>query len=191
MSQTILSELRSLIHIIEDITGLASRWSGNIFVLDNEAIQLVSGRQALAEKRWNCDIVVNSILIEEPLRWRTLIHELLHSVSVGMNPGDYQRFRGWEEGTVEVLQRRMRPQILSQLGIVVEENIFQTVESQWVFNNYIEALETLRQALHEDEIAFYLTLLRTPLAMRLQYVYNLSNAPDYHRLAALSSGKLR
>ena len=74
---------------------------------------------------------------------------------------------------------------------LVDEEVFQPVESLWVYNNYIEALEMLRLALHEDDTTFYITLLHTPLAMRMQYAYNLSDAPDYRRLAALACGKLR
>jgi hypothetical protein len=191
LSQAILDELRALKQVIEDTTGLASRWSGNVLVLDSEAIEMMSGKRALAEKRWNCDIVVNGALAGSPLRWRTFIHELLHSVSVGMNPGDYLRFRGWEEGTVEILQRRLRPQIMGRLDIVVEEEVFHTVESLWVYNDYIEALERMRAALQEDDMAFYMTLLHTPLAMRMHYACHLSSDPAYRRLAALACGKLR
>lgn len=72
-------------------------------------MQTLLERRVLGEKRWGCDILFHADLTNNPLRWRTLLHEVLHSVSAGMTEQDYRRFRGWEEGVVEWLQRRWRP----------------------------------------------------------------------------------
>ena len=72
-----------------------------------------------------------------------------------MNEPDYQRFRGWEEGTVEWLQQRHRPKILHALGISAPPEVFADVENYWIMNSYSEALQVLQEACGFDEDSFY------------------------------------
>lgn len=95
-------------------------------------------------KPFRCDIVINKTLSEQDLRWRTLIHEMLHTFSAGYNPQDYQALRGWEEGVVEQLQRLLRPAVLAKLGVSVSEKVFEQVEDGHEYQKYVRALESMR-----------------------------------------------
>ena len=152
--------------------------------MTTEEILFVKGKNVLAEKQWGCSILVNSSIVDDPIRWRTLIHEMLHSVSVGTNEENYKRLRGWEEGVVEQLQRLLRPEILFRLNIAVPETTFTPAEAIWPYNSYIAAMERLRNYLKAD-------LLRTPLADRLSYARLLDASSEYLRVFAAASGRLR
>ena len=184
-------ELRVLQRIVEERTGLRSRWNGEALFRRPEEIQMMRGRHLLAEKRWNCDILVSTILVGNPLRWRTLLHEMLHAVSMGMNEQDYRRFQGWEEGVVEWLQRRWRPEILHELGVAPPPEVFAQAERHWPLNDYLEALQSLQEACGLTPEAFYLELLRTPLAKRLATVRAWGQGSDFLPLFARTIGKLR
>ena len=189
--ENIAGELYAVRTAVEELTGLSSRWSGKVIVIDSQELQILKGRDILAEKQWNCDIIVNASITMEPIRWRTLIHEMLHSVSVGMREAEYKRFRGWEEAVVERLQRNLRPQILNRIDVNVPETVFTQMETFWMYNSYIEAIESLRKYLGQEEISFYLELLKIPLVDRLAHVYALDSSDAYRRLFALALGKLR
>jgi len=156
-------EVAAIIALLREMTGLPSRWNGRI--------ELVQGVNYKGLKSFTCAIKINTILAGQDLRWRTLIHEGLHSVSSGLTQPDYQQFRGWEEGVVEQLQRLLRPSILANLNIAVPEEVFTQDEDKHRFNVYIDALETLRGAVGEkDAGGFYLWLLAIPLRERLTAV---------------------
>lgn len=127
-------------------------------------------------KPFTCRIVINTGLIGQPVRWRTLIHEALHSFSAGYNSADYQKWRGWEEGVVEQLQRLLRPLVLDRFGVVVDEDVFAQVESEHAFNPFMAALERLRTALGaEDPRIFYVGLLGTPIKDRPGFIFGRGN----------------
>jgi hypothetical protein len=94
----------------------------------------------------------------------------LHAVSVGYSSNDYQAFRGWEEGVVEKLQRLMGPNVMSRLGVSHEESIWQLREAVHPYNDYIDALEDVCNALGIAEgdaaLQFYVRLLGTPIKDR-------------------------
>ena len=135
--------------------------------------------------------MLHADLADSPLRWRTLLHEVLHSVSAGMGEQDYRRFRGWEEGVVEWLQRQWRPGMLHRIGASVPEEAFAAVERLWPLNGYLEALEALQEASGLDVDLFYRSLLRTPLAQRPAAVYAWGSSPGFLSLFAQTIGKLR
>ena len=189
--QSIQRELRALQQAVELRTGLPSRWDGRVLFLRSTETQMMRGRLLLAEKRWNCDILVCTILEDNPLRWRTLLHEILHSVSAGLNEPDYRRFLGWEEGVVEWLQRRWRPEILRELGVTLPNEVMIRVEQDWPLNDYLEALGTLQEQCGLTPEAFYLGLLRTPLAQRLATVRSWGQGPGFLPLFARTIGRLR
>ena len=187
----VLEELKAVRDAVERLTGLRSRWSGSVVLMNSREIMAMRGQPVLAEKRWSCDILLNTALMSSPTRWRTYIHEMLHSVSIGLNEQDLRRMRGWEEGVVEQMQRLLRPRILTDVGIVVPEEVFAAVDHAWTLNGFVEALETLRSALEREADAFYLELLRTPLRERLSYMLAQDPTPEFKRLFARSLGKLR
>ncbi len=184
-------ELNAVKEAVEQLTGLRSRWSGNVILLASREIVALKGTLTFAEKRWNCDVLVNADLIATPTRWRTYIHEMLHSVSVGLNETDVGRFRGWEEGVVEQTQRLFRQDIFTRIRIDSPESAYAEMDRLWKLNSYIKALEELRQVLLLDAEPYYLRLLQTPLNARLGLVRGFSSEPDYQRLFAYTIGKLR
>jgi hypothetical protein len=113
--EQIRGELERLQPLVEEITGLRSRWNG--------AVELVPTPGYRGAKRFSCAIVLDASLVGDDTRWRTSIHELLHSVSAGYVPSDYRSLRGWEEGVVEQLQRLIRPSLLARVGVVVPEEV--------------------------------------------------------------------
>lgn len=155
----IQQELVAIVDVLGELTGLTSRWNGEI--------ELSQDTRAFGRKPFSCRIVLNERLADQPVRWRTLIHEALHSFSAGYNREDYQAWRGWEEGVVEQLQRLLRPSVLAQLPITVDTAVFEVVEKAYTFNEYIEALEQLREASASRAAQeFYLDLLATEIKDR-------------------------
>lgn len=97
----IWQELKQIQQVLVGMLGRPSRWSGIVELTEDPYIR--------GAKPFRCDIIINAELSEKDLRWRTLIHEMLHTFSAGYQPLDYASFRGWEEGIVEQLQRVLRP----------------------------------------------------------------------------------
>ena len=172
----IAEELRRLLPLVEELTGLTSRWSG--------IVELVPEAEYLGLKPFSCEIRINATLAQQDTRWATLIHELLHSCSVGYKRDDFQNLRGWEEGVVEQLQRLLRPEILQRLDIRLSPDVFAIRELKHHFNPYIEALEEIRIALKGEGVpdnphTFYTNLLATPMKERPGYILSLG----YQRIA--------
>lgn len=138
----IQQELIAIIGALTEITGLTSRWSGDV--------ELTQDARVLGRKPFSCRIVLNEQLVIRATRWRTLIHEALHSFSAGYNMTDYQAALGWEEGVVEQTQRLLRPAVLKRLELEIDPSIFDLVEANYSFNRYIQALEQIRTAMHND-----------------------------------------
>lgn len=116
MTDSLRRELRQIESVLSQTIGRDSRWNGEVIITDNPGIR--------GAKPFRCAIVINAALANIDVRWRTLIHELLHTYSVGYDSQSYQEFRGWEEGVIEQLQRQLRPAILDQLNIAVVEEAF-------------------------------------------------------------------
>lgn len=151
-------ELEKIRAILSALLGRPSRWSGTLLLTSDPDIH--------GAKPFRCDSVVNETLAGQDARWRTLIHEMLHTFSAGYQVNDYRAFRGWEEGIVEYLQRLLRPTILAQIAPTVSEEVFREVEANHIYNDYIASLETLRKALKREESLFYFRLLETPIRDR-------------------------
>ena len=165
-AERILSELSEIVAVLSQITGLSSQWSG--------VAKLVEGVDFKGQKPFQCDILLNASLANENVRWRTLLHEALHSFSQGYNRDDFESFRGWEEGVVEKLQRLLRPSILSSLAVVVPEAVFRASEEQHLYNEYLVALSELQVLSGQPELQFYINLLGTPIRERPASIYALS-----------------
>ena len=187
----VLEELQAVRDVVERLTGLRSRWSGSVVLMDSREIVALKGYPILAEKRWNCDIVIDAAVTKLPTRWRTYVHEMLHSISVGLNEADYNRFRGWEEGVVEHLQRLLRPEVLAAVGAGGAEAVSGEMDAIWRMNPYVQAMETLRLSLGVEALPFYRRLLAVPLADRMVHVSGLNDSPEFRRLFVYTIGKLR
>lgn len=161
-------ELTGIVGVLSELTGLTSRWSGEV--------ELSQDARAFGRKPFSCRIVLAERLADQPVRWRTLIHEALHSFSAGYNMTDYQAFLGWEEGVVEQTQRLLRSSVLEKLDVQVAGSVFAAVEMAYSFNQYIQAIERMRVALsRNDEREFYLDLLATPIKQRHNLIFALGN----------------
>ena len=141
-------------------------------------------------KLWGCDIVINRSLLGQDERWRTLIHELLHSYSVGYSSTDYWASRGWEEGVVEQLQRLLRPEVLRRLHLNIPTTVFEAVQEHPLYNEYVAALEALRVAVGQEPVAFCLAFLAMPIRDRSTAAYGMGrhlDPPEYRSFVRVLS----
>lgn len=160
-------ELRSIEAVLGDLLGLPSNWNGQV--------TLVEGRTGgfLGKKRFSCGIEIDAELATQELRWRTLIHELLHAHSRGYNSIDFQGNMGWEEGVVEHLQRRLRPMIFARLGLQIDDEALRWADASHPYNPYLDDLEEIRSVMgieDTDATEFYRELLALPIRDRSPYV---------------------
>jgi len=151
-------ELAAITDVLEDILGRRSCWNGEVELSDDATM--------FGKASWSGRIVINRKVAQDDVRWRTLIHEALHTFSVGLTPVAYETLKGWEEGVVEQLQRLLRPRLLQSLGVRVPAPLFLAIEADHPYNLYVDALEGLRLSLGRSEEAFYLHLLSVPLGQR-------------------------
>jgi hypothetical protein len=98
-----------------------------------------------------------------------MLHELLHSVSVGVTAGNVQQWIGWEEGVVETCQRALRPAALASMEVPRMRAYFENLDANWPYNGYVDVLDAISEYLEADRSAFCLNLLRTPLPERAAY----------------------
>ena len=169
-AKQVCKELERVAPLLTELTGLPSRWNGQVELGQEEWFR--------GKKLFSCGIVIQAKLVTQETRWRTLIHESLHSRSTGYNSADYNTLIGWEEGVVEQTQRLLRPEVLARTGVQVEEAVFEEVETDHVYNRYIDALEDLRRSLsitEEQQTNFYVDLLATPIRDRATFVYSLGS----------------
>lgn len=151
-------ELNAIADVLEDILGRQSRWNGEVELSDEAA--------AYGKALWNGGIVLNRGVAASDARWRTEIHELLHTFSPGLTASDYLLLPGWEEGVVEQLQRSLRPHILARLSVHAPASVFAIVETGHQYNRYIAALDGLVTTLDDLSGTFYRELLAVPLKDR-------------------------
>lgn len=199
--RTIIEEVRQIIAVVEDLTGLPSRWNGGVLILadasgEAKTVGVLSHVSSLAKKEWSCSITVVESVLSDDRRWRTLLHEALHSVSVGLTKESYERYAPWEEAVVEGLQRLYRPSLLERLGLNIPKDQYAAQEAIWPYNPAVEALERIvaeRPDVPPQE--FLEQMLRTPLPDRLAFAFEYGRkAADFERFKrvyAAASGKLR
>jgi hypothetical protein len=159
-------ELRSIeAALAELLPGLPSNWNGQLTLADGRA------NGFLGKKLFSCGIEIDAALATDPLRWRTLMHEMLHAHSVGYRKTDFDDNMGWEEGVVEQMQRLLRPTILAKVSVPIDEELLRRADASHLYNPYIEHLEKLREGLGvEDATVFYRELLGVPIKERAVHV---------------------
>lgn len=161
----------AVIRLIERYSGLRSRWGGVIWVRD--ALSGQSGQK----HRW-CGISIREdVLLHRTRRWRTMIHEGLHSVSAVFSAGrlEPQHF-AWEEAIVEQAQRLLRPTIVDHLGLALVEDDFLSDDNLHPLNAHIARLEQHRTAVGEESEPFYVRLLGTDKEGRAREIIATSRA---------------
>ena len=95
-----------------------------------------------------------------------MIHEALHLHSPAYTKSEYSLTRGWGEGVVEQMQRLVRRDVLTEMGVTIGEDVFAERDDRHEYNGYIQALESLRLPLRMPALDFYGWLPATPLAQR-------------------------
>lgn len=148
---------------VEKATGRESRWTGTL-TLDPAAT--FSGKVD-----YNMNMTLSTgILDEQHYKWRTIIHELLHTISPQFSRMEFDNNPGWEEGVVEQMQRMIRQSVLRDVGVAIPEEDFAERDTTHRYNAYISALEVLRDILKLDRENFYPILLSIPLRDRRTWV---------------------
>ena len=150
----------------------------------------------LAKKERSCSITVVESILQDDQRWRTLLHEGLHSVSVGLMRDSYDRFAPWEEAVAESLQRLYRPLLFQQLGLDVPDSRFMALEAIWPYNRALEALGRIAAERPEVQVREFLEeMLRTPLPDRPAFAFEwgrqAADFAHFKRVCAAASGLLR
>lgn len=142
-----------LVKIVERETGLKSRWASTVYVTD--VLDFTIG-----VKRWDCGVEIGlGALRNKELAVKTLLHELIHSVSVGLNPDAYRTLTGYEEGPVEGLARVIYDEtVRGELGLGPGDST--------AYERYIQLLAAAAKTGKIDLRELYLKLLRTPLSDR-------------------------
>jgi hypothetical protein len=129
IKQQITADLVKLREGVEQETGRQSRWSGEVEIG-------VGDNKAQAVFRSNGNIGVLPELIYRKARWRTLIHELVHSLGEPVDQNEYSRLMGWEEGPVEIVQRAIRQAVMRDHKSAYDEAHIQRVEVQCICRGY-------------------------------------------------------
>ena len=133
---------RQIIRVLEDILGRPSRWNGNL-ALEREISY--SGMM-----HYDGSISISELACADPnLRWRTLLHEAVHTFSPPYTRREFLMARGWEEGVVEQMQRLLRPQVVAALGVHLDDVVLAGVEANHSYNVFIALLEDLRHRLND------------------------------------------
>ena len=199
--RTIIEEVRQIIAFVKEVTGLPSRWNGGLLILDDgtgeaQTAQMLSRVSYLAKKEWNCSITVVGSVLQDDQRWRTLLHEGLHSVSAGLTQESYDRFAPWEEAVVEGLQRLYRPSLLRELVLDVPESRFTSLEAIWPYNRAMEALGRIAAERPYLSVQDLLEgMLGTPLPDRPAFAFEWGRQCEdfarFKRVYAAASGFLR
>lgn len=169
LKEQIADELTKIDFVLTQMSlGGTNRWSGTVRIVETLAFK--------GKKGYDCAVEISSETARSAARWRTLIHELLHARSTGLNQKAYRQNRGWEEGTVENLQRLIRSRVLSELEAAPDEAAIAADEATFTFEQAVRDMESLRLEVCRLEggspedadkaIQFYSDLLKHPLEER-------------------------
>lgn len=156
LPQRVQQDVQGIIAEIERITGLQSRWTGNLLL---RTVNDPSYATTAGAKEWNCDISIRQDYTASVHYFHVCLHEAIHSVSVGLIPNNYILHKGFEEGVVEQCARLLSQEIAAVLGIPV-------FGGYGAYQTEINLLEDLRLLTSKPEREFYLGLLAVPLDRR-------------------------
>lgn len=152
------ANVTALVAAVQQLTGRKSAWSGRVLI--GTELNAIGRPAYFGAKPWNCDIVIHQDRLTHPGKYSTLLHEIFHSFSVGLNEPDFQIGVGWEEGTVEACTRLFRNVLLAAASLPPP------VDTRTSYNPELALLEILRLRAQKAEADFYILLLATPLSNR-------------------------
>jgi hypothetical protein len=158
-----LADLTRLMPQIVETTGLPTRWTGAVRVRGLEF-------GPAGQKHGWCGISIREdVLLKPELRWSTMIHEALHSVSAAFSSARLDpTSQRWEEAIAEQTQRLLRGELLGPLGIGLDETALRSRDATHRYNTHIDALERQRRVEGREARAFYLELLGSTPAARIR-----------------------
>lgn len=134
---------------ISDILGRPLSWNGSVGLRLPTSLE-----EPLGSFSWD-----GTIWITPDADMHSLIHELLHTHSVGLSQKTYVLYPRVEEAVVEGLTRTIGPEVAA--------------DYQYIFPYYdslVESLEEIRITLGSSRLAFYTQLIQTPLLSRIQFL---------------------
>ncbi len=182
--------LAQVVGALSDILGRPSRWTGTLKLTDSlfsSGVAHLDGRIEITRAVWR----------QPQYRWRTVVHESLHLCSPPYTSHEYSLSRGWEEGVVEQMQRLLRQEVFRRIGVAMAEDGFAERDAAHEYNDYIQALESLRHPLGLSSFDFYAWLLAAPLPGRLIAVRDAGDVlpgrdgrTAFRRLLLLAQAKL-
>lgn len=145
-----------------------SLWTGELENVPEDEM-----RGALAAMNPDGSVEISRDIAADPSRREpTLLHEMLHGRSAGLDIDTYNEMRGWEEGVIENLTRLKRVRMMEETG-----QGHHVAQERWaeaditIYPYYVEAIERLREWLGRDDAeGFYDELLGVELAERPRYL---------------------
>ena len=156
--ETLQTDMRRIVDFVETETGLASRWNGNVIISDETDAN--GDPKFVGRKEPECAITLHRVILGYKDRYLTSLHEVLHSVSIGMPMGErYGFWRSYEEGVVTALTELLAPKLAHVLGIELPTPIN-------TYPRLTDYLEIFRGEAGLKEQDFYLTLLQMPVRAR-------------------------
>jgi hypothetical protein len=160
-----LDDTRQIVALVEQETGLTSRWSGEI------RFTSAPGTAFLARKLPECPIEFHTDLLGDIEFYYAALEEALHSVSV-LTPSpvwDLNPFEGVEEAVVGAMVELLK---LPLRRLYTQDEMLLTLSTRTV-NHYqtnMAALGQLRRLADREHWLFYRGLLATPLARRHEVI---------------------
>lgn len=166
-------DTRTIIDVVERSVGRASTWRAPVLIEHGIGGALVTWRGVIhidergldqeveADRRYGVDALIT--------------HEVMHTVSAGVTPGDFSQWIGWEEGVAEGMRRVIQPEVFRALGYSPEGTRYalgaigdtpDTPRDSVMYGTYLNRLERARGILALDALTFYRTLIRTPVRHR-------------------------
>ena len=156
--ETLQADTRHIMNFVEQETGLISRWNGDVLISDETDTN--GDPKFVGRKEPHCAITLHRVVLGHKDRYLTLLHEALHSVSVGMPLEErYFFWRSYEEGVVTNLTRLFAPKLAQTLGMELPQPTN-------AYPRLTDYLELFRAETGTGADEFYLTLLRMPVRTR-------------------------
>ncbi|RYX80478.1 hypothetical protein EON83_28380 [bacterium] len=163
---TELQELHRVHNVLQQLyPKLTNRWKGELEIYPQSQI-LASG-----QKSWECQIILAQDLMNQPVKKLCVqIHEGFHALSPTTKE-EYARAPKWEEGAIEGAVRIHRTEVARQLRIGISQSMFEARDKNHPYNRYVDALETMRNALGIGDVrGFYDHLMSIPADKMEDYI---------------------
>ena len=106
IERQVLIDLRGIVRKVETLTGLRTRWSGELIVSDE--VDSFGDPAYRAKFGWDHHIYVHFKFLRTNALPGSLLHEAFHSVSAGVTRRAYIEYPGFEERSCGTGDSRIR-----------------------------------------------------------------------------------